>query len=986
MKSALYLWFSCFLWVVFLAGCGGGGSSADVADNGFQEGSTTVSQGILVDPYIVGARVEEIAPDSSQVMQNSSLSNENGLFSFSSPVLDGSILRIKSSTRGMHANAPFEGQLKRRVSLDDQGAVVISPLTTLLANGMQQSEVIQLLEDAGITGMQPEDLTRDPMEGVVGITATVSESSLRLLQANMAVNTFLAAVNNYSYAGETESRVNLADCVTLSQSTLNADRFQTLSETVAASTSGTLTVAELANAAVEVQRTVVSQIRQDLAAGEPNISASRFGQLKSAAENAMATVAVELVTTRLNAPPGSGETASTTFDAAASFDTNCAFCHSISTSTSVMNLSGDGAKLATKFSAGRSHNGNTLSDSEVSAMADYLDGNVSTTPPTTTPPSTAATGPELYASECQGCHGSLATTNISSRTAAGISDAIAVNAGGMGSIVLSPEQIALISDSLPAVSPPQQPVADRSGVDVYDQECAICHLLGSHDPNGSIDLAGRGTAIITKIEAGHNGKTLSANELASLADYANTFGAAPPPATSRTAETIYNDICSACHFLTGYDDVGSIDLAGKGSIAVTKVSSGHGGALSTSELTAFAAWIDTFSPPAPPAVARDGETIYNDICGACHMLYGYDTVGAIDLASRGNTALTKLATGHGGPLAAEEQQNIAAWLDTWAAAPPPLIDRGGETVYNDNCAVCHKLYGYDNAGNIDLASLGNLVVTKLNTGHGGNVTVGEIDNISNWVDTFSPAPPPSVARQGQEIYDAECGGCHKVNGYDADGTAPDIASNGSGAVTKINAGHNGISLFAEELTNLSNWLDTYQAGDPYAGSCTACHGQPPLTGAHEVHTSLVNVGTDCAVCHETAAHNGRVDLAIQATWNAKSGSADSDGFTCSNISCHGGQTTPDWTSGMLDSSTQCKSCHSYGTSQYNSYYSGEHKRHAEEKRYDCLVCHDANKLGGHFSGLDTISFEQSPASTIKSSLSYSGRTCNTVNCHDSEEW
>lgn len=976
MKRVSSLCFLSFLSIVFLSACGSGGGTSDVVGN-----TLGGSQGVLVDPYIVGARVEEVSSDGSQVFQNSSLSDSDGRFIFNSPVRDGSLLRIKSSSRGMHANAPFEGQLKRRVSSADQGAVVISPLTTLQANGMQEDEIVQLLSAAGFTGLRLSDITSDPMQGLVGKTGPISNSSLRSLQANMAINTFLSAINNYDYAGEAESRVSLADCVTLSRDTLSPTLFQTLSETVNSSTSGTLTVDELANAAVEVQRTVVSQLRQDLAAGSSQISASRFGQFKSQAEAALTDVVIEIVNTRLNTPPGSGPTDPVAFDAANYFSSDCSFCHSLDSSTSIMNLTGDGAKLTAKFSGG-SHNGSFLSASEITAMATYLDGNVSTPPP-----SVPTTGPELYASECQGCHGSLATTNISDRTANGISSAIAANAGGMGSIVLSFEQIDLIVSSLPAVSPPQQPVVDRSGVEVYDQECAVCHLLGSYDTSGSIDLAGGGSVIVTKIEAGHNGRTMSANELAALADYANTFSVAPPPTTPRTAETIYNDTCSACHFLTGYDDVGSIDLAGQGSVAVTKVSSGHGGTLSTSELTAFAAWIDTFSPPPPPVIARDGQTIYDSVCGACHMLYGYDTVGAIDLAAMGATSLVKLAAGHGGTLSSEEQQNISAWLDTWAAAPPPLVDRGGETVYNDNCAACHKLYGYDSAGNIDLAGQGNLVATKLGTSHGGSLTLGEIDNISNWVDTFSPAPPPVIARQGLDVYEAECAGCHKVNGYDAAGTAPDIAGNGSGSVTKINSGHNGISLLAEELTNLGNWLDTYQAGDPYAGSCTACHGQPPLTGAHEVHSSLTDVGIDCAVCHENAAHNGSIDVAFQSGWNAKSGSADFSGGTCSTVSCHGGVTSPDWTSGMLDSSTQCKSCHSYGTSQYNGYYSGEHRKHVDDKRYDCLVCHDANRLGnGHFSGLGTISFEQSPATTIKSSLSYSGGTCNTVNCHGSERW
>ena len=83
-------------------------------------------------------------------------------------------------------------------------------------------------------------------------------------------------------------------------------------------------------------------------------------------------------------------------------------------------------------------------------------------------------------------------------------------------------------------------------------------------------------------------------------------------------------------------------------------------------------------------------------------------------------------------------------------------------MYNENCSGCHKLYGYDSVGNVDLASQGSLAITKVQSGHGGTVTAGELTNLAAWLDTFSPAPAPVVARGGQEIYDTECAACHKA--------------------------------------------------------------------------------------------------------------------------------------------------------------------------------------------------------------------------------
>lgn len=968
MKRAKpFLWLPVLLLTGLLAACG---STKDAPP------ATGVSAGIAVDPYIANARFEEVSSDGARIIQNSSTASDGrGRFSFAAPVQEDSIIRLKSSNRGMHGNAPFEGMLKRRVRAGDAQNVVVSPLTTLLANGMSEPEVIALLETAGLEGLSEPELTGDPMEGLLGATDGLGDARLRGLRANMAVNTLLLALNDFDYAGEAQDAVDLADCVALSDGTLSVATFQVLADTVSSELGGAFIFDDMAAAAVEVQRTVAAQIRQDLAAGAGAISAERFAQLRNAATTELQTIARDICAARLGGSvPGTS--------AESLFAQNCAGCHTLGNGSGMMEMAGDGALLAARFDGGASHKGHTLSAGEILALASYFDAAVPTEPPPA-----PATGSELYASECQGCHGSLDTSNISDRSASGIAAAIAGNAGGMGYLALGTEQIALIADALPTVTIPPTPVPERSGLEVYDQECAGCHALGSHDPAGDIDLASRGSAIVTRIETGHMGRTPSPSELTALADFADTFGSAPPPVVARDAETVYQDACAACHMISGHDEAGAIDLAGLGSAAVTKVASGHGGSVTTEELTGLAAWLDTFSPPPPPAVARSGLTVYEQNCAACHKIYGYDTVGNIDLAGLGSTAQATIATGHGGTVSTEEQQNLAAWLDTWAPAPPPVVDRNGETVYGENCAGCHKLYGYDASGNLDLAGAGDLAIAKVEGGHGGSVTAGELLNLANWLDTFSPAPPPVVARGGLEVYDLECAGCHKVNGHDAEGNAPDLAGNGSGATTKLNSGHKGITLIAEELGNLAAWLDTFHPGAPYAGSCNTCHGQPPVGDAHEVHTALGGVGTDCAVCHDGAGHNGAVDLAFPATWNAKSGSAASSGGSCSNLRCHGGQPTPDWTSGTLNSATQCKSCHAYGTGQYNGYASGEHRKHAVDKRYDCLVCHDAGKLAsGHFDDLSTISFEQSPASTIKSSLSYSGGTCLTAGCHGSERW
>jgi predicted CxxxxCH...CXXCH cytochrome family protein len=207
--------------------------------------------------------------------------------------------------------------------------------------------------------------------------------------------------------------------------------------------------------------------------------------------------------------------------------------------------------------------------------------------------------------------------------------------------------------------------------------------------------------------------------------------------------------------------------------------------------------------------------------------------------------------------------------------------------------------------------------------------------------------------------------------------------------------------------------DCHTAGSPLVlSNCTSCHNDPPdgaapggnsrpnRDGSHSVHNALPKVDGVCITCHNGFGTNtnGHYDTSSPAsvdgliTYDAKSGmfSYNSSSRTCSNVSCHGGQTTPDWLTGSLNVASECKRCHSRGTSQYNSYNSGRHYKHVEDENYSCTLCHDPNKLAGsHFIGLDTTGFEGSADATIKDALSYdtaTNRGCSVGGCHGVERW
>jgi hypothetical protein len=230
----------------------------------------------------------------------------------------------------------------------------------------------------------------------------------------------------------------------------------------------------------------------------------------------------------------------------------------------------------------------------------------------------------------------------------------------------------------------------------------------------------------------------------------------------------------------------------------------------------------------------------------------------------------------------------------------------------------------------------------------------------------------------------------------------------------------------------------HTAGSPLSptgsfGICDSCHGYPPdgpagtypnVAGAHLVHLDLDLLGAgspvDCDTCHfrlgfVTQAHydrangrpgaGGRVppgDLAFDNVYNAQTGvsSFDSTTLTCSQVSCHGGQTTPNFQTGTINVNTNagCLQCHAFGTGQFNSFRSGEHDKHVNEERIGCRECHNMD-LGtsgarNHFAFLATQVMEGPASDTFQNStgnVAYNttAKTC-TGSCHgeshEEERW
>ncbi len=401
------------------------------------------------------------------------------------------------------------------------------------------------------------------------------------------------------------------------------------------------------------------------------------------------------------------------------------------------------------------------------------------------------------------------------------------------------------------------------------------------------------------------------------------------------------------------------------------------------------------------SLTSDGQTVYDSHCASCHFLGSYDTSGTIDLTGKSNLINAKLAAGHKNiSLNTADEDALITWVDSQTPSgtttPPTITD--GATLYVQECQGCHSLLANTNINTRTVVAIEEAITANL--GGMGSIVL-TTDQVQAIVDVLpvviTPDPVTPSAADGPSLYDSNCANCHQVATYDTTGTAPDLGGQGSLLADKLSAGHMGLTMTEDDLTTLTAWLNTFTAAvvEPSPIDCTACHAQPPNgvdypngAGAHAVHLALTGIDS-CATCHDSADHNDIVDLAMPANYDAKTGMAiANDNSTCSNVSCHGGKTTPNWWTGQLAVNSECTSCHAAGASQYNSYNSGDHSDHS---RYACTVCHNITTLADqHFSNLGTTDVEGSAAASIGggstriTSYNASTRRCN--GCHGTDTW
>ena len=585
----------CSLAAIFLISACSGGSGGS---SNTPSASVTVGQGVAIDPYIVGAIFQEVASDGVTVLQRQSTpSDANGIFTFPAAFTVSSTVEMKVANKGLHGGAPFQGMLRRNIKAGDGQNVTITPLTTLLANGLQPTDAILALNNAGFIGFTTANLYTDPMNGLAALTSGVSDQQLRLLQAAMAVEAYMEITGNFrptfTDITKTSNAQILNSMGAALRTSLSAAEFTRVSTSLAADPlmTGPLAIGDLIMAVVQQQQTLISLVKSDMTAN-------------GVFNPAVVTQNVSNATTQIAAMAKSQFMArmaqAALIDGIALYDTYCFECHDSLASTTKPSRTAAQIQAAITGDIGSMGILSTLTSNEILAIANAL-GSV------TPPPSTSTDGPTLYADNCAGCHGVLANTTKKGRTAADIQNAITNNLGNMGYLTsLTSTQIQAIANALPG-APPSPPGTPPDGVALYNSEC-----FGCHGPLPTTAKPGRTAAQIQAAITNNVGNMgyLSRLTAAEIQAIAGVLPAAPPPPTTPpSGSTLYTDNCAVCHgALATTTKPGRTAAQIQAAITNNVGNMGYLSTLTATDLQAIAGAL----PAAPP-----GGPDYSN-CTACH--------------------------------------------------------------------------------------------------------------------------------------------------------------------------------------------------------------------------------------------------------------------------------------------------------------------------------------------------------------------------------
>lgn len=366
----------------------------------------------------------------------------------------------------------------------------------------------------------------------------------------------------------------------------------------------------------------------------------------------------------------SGTTTSTQgqIDGAALYATDCESCHGPLGTSSKTGATVTMIQTAISSNFGGMKQFSSLTPAQIQALADAL-STLPTSTPTPTPTPTSVDGAALYATNCQSCHGPLATSSKLGATVAMIQTGISSNFGGMSQFsAFSAAQIQAIAAAM-AVTPTPTPTptpaptpAPIDGAALYTTDCSGCH--------GPLATSSKKGATVASIQTGISSNFGGMSQFATLTSaqiqaIATALAVTPTPTpTPIDGAALYTTDCSGCHGPLAT----SSKLGATVAMIQTGISSNFGGmsqfsTLTTVQIQALSTALSSSTTSTTPVpVPTDGPSLYTMYCSGCHRALASSsvrgaTVSDIQSEIRSNSAMQQFSS-----LTAAQLQAIATAL------------------------------------------------------------------------------------------------------------------------------------------------------------------------------------------------------------------------------------------------------------------------------------------------------------------------------------
>jgi mono/diheme cytochrome c family protein len=267
-----------------------------------------------------------------------------------------------------------------------------------------------------------------------------------------------------------------------------------------------------------------------------------MGQLASLGTAEIEAIAIALGTTP--APALALAPAPTPIDGSAWYAADCSGCHGALAASSQMGATAVMIQAAILGNYGSMGQFASLTAAQLQAIATAL-------ALASTPPPASINGSALYATDCSGCHGSLAASSKMGATAAMIQTGIVGNYGGMGQLAsLTTAQIQAIAAALATTSTPP---ASSDGAALYTNNCNSCH--------GALAGSGIAGATASQIQSAISNNSGGMGKFASfttaqLQTIATALATTSTPPASSDGAALYTNNCSSCHSALANTSVG----------------------------------------------------------------------------------------------------------------------------------------------------------------------------------------------------------------------------------------------------------------------------------------------------------------------------------------------------------------------------------------------------------------------------------------------